>query len=99
MRQFEIGDIVKVVNDGYIYSHYSDIFQLFKFKNTLVNNPSRLVFDKTNFRIIGITNHPVRIYNSIILLGLEYKDIQLVIGSNGCKFIRSGGMNKNVKVL
>ena len=76
----QIGTEVKIVNDGKIYTTYSDMFEIMGFKNKSENvNPQRGEFWKT---FTAARLHPDK--DSRILVGIEneYGD-QLLIGVSG----------------
>ena len=84
MNGFKIGDKVKIVDDGLLYSTYSDMAKHLNMNKFIFKKyPKKL---ENSFKIRGIAKHLNYNYNNILVF-IENREGQFIVGIEALKHV------------
>lgn len=97
MSNFRIRDSIHVIDSGYHYPIYHVAFEAMNFNDTDHNWQNEALSKNTIFKVIGLFPH--HLFPPTIVVGVQYKDIQLAIEDKGCILIKHFELNNKIKIL
>jgi len=97
----EIGDIVRVHDFGFYYSHYDVLFQQLGFKNTMINEIPYLSRNSSSeWVVFGLCKHLNRRELKLCAIRSTSEDeTELLIDEKGVTFIRKYKITTPFKIL